>query len=448
MLNIPNQLRTRSEPIQVGIVGAGFFGTKLADQIECAPGMKVAGIADIEPENAKQTYQEAGVTETVTWCETPADAQKALGRNHRVIMEDGIHLAETPIDVLVESTGIPTAGARHAYKAINAGIHVVNVTVELDSVVGPTLSKLASENNVTYSYAYGDQPALMVELYDWAKTIGMDVIAAGRGSMYRDEFRHGTPDDIFERFGYNEAFVEEHNLNPQMYNSFLDGTKIAIENCALANATGLTIDTPGMHHRTLEVADIPETLRPEETGGILSEPGVVETVSSLYPDGSQTAYNLSSGMFVVTTSPNPAAQQYLHERDESGFHVSEDGDIAVFYRPFHLPGIETPVSIASAVLRNEPTGTPRSYETEVVGAAKQHLSPGDTLDGGGGYTTYGILETRDRAEADDLVPFELLAGATVTSPLEQDEQITYDTVDLEDSFLKSFRNDPGIEVSL
>ncbi len=263
--------------------------------------------------------------------------------------------------------------------------------------------------------------------------------------MYRDEYRHGTPDDIFERFGYDQQFVENNNLNPQMYNSFLDGTKIAIETCALANATGLSIDTPGMHHETLEVTDIPNALRPKTSGGLLQDTGVVETVSSLFSDGTQTEFNLSSGMFVVTTSPNKAAREYLHERDGSGFHVSDDGEIAVFYRPFHLPGIETPVSVANAVIRNEPTGTPKSFETEVVGAAKQPLEPGDNLDGGGGYMIYGELVTTDYAADYDLVPFELLTGATITTSLEEDERISYGSVKLEDTFLKSLRENPEIE---
>lgn len=445
MLNLPSQLANRTDPIRVGIVGAGFFGTKLADQIECAPGMQVSAIADINPAHAEQTYQEANVNDPITTCESVTAANHAIDHAERVILSDGTILAQTEIDVLVEATGLPTAGARHVYKALTEGLHVVNVTVELDSVAGPIFADIAAENEVTYSYAYGDQPALMVELHDWAKTIGLDVIAAGRGSMYRPEYRHGTPEDIFERFGYDQEFAEEYNLNPQMYNSFLDGTKIAIETCALANATGLTVDTPGMHHETLEVPEIPNALRANTAGGILHETGVVETVSSLYPGGSPIERNISSGMFVVTTSPNRAAREYLHERDGSGFHVSDDGEIAVFYRPFHLPGIETPVSVANAVVRNEPTGMPRSFETEVIGATKQPLEPGDELDGGGGYTTYGVLVTTEYAEDNDLVPFELLTGATVTTQLAKDERITYGAVELQDSFLKSLRENPTIE---
>ena len=360
MLNIPTKLAKREEPIRVGIVGAGLFGTKLADQIECAPGMTVAAIADIETDRAYRTFAEAGVDEPVVDVTTAADADVAIAGGERAVLSDGVSLAETDLDVVVEATGVPDAAARHAYAALTEGKHVVNVTVEADTVVGPTLAAIAEENDVTYSLAYGDQPALMIELHDWARTIGMDVVAAGRGSMYVDEYRFGTPDDIFQRFGYDNQFVREHNLNARMYNSFLDGTKIAVETCALANAIGFEPDVPGMHLPTLEAEAVPEHLRPECDGGILQKSGVVETFSSLYSDGSTTEYDLSWSVFVVTTAPNPAVQAYLDQNANHGFHVANDGEYAFFYRPYHLPGIETPVSIANAALRNEPTGAPRS----------------------------------------------------------------------------------------
>jgi predicted homoserine dehydrogenase-like protein len=442
VLHLPTKLREREDPIRVGIAGAGLFGTKLTDQIECAPGMTVAAIADVETAKARETFAEAGVEESIAEVETAADADAAIDRDERAILDDGRALAGTGVDVVVEATGVPAAGARHAYEAITGGKHVVNVTVEADTVVGPALADLADEHGVTYSLAYGDQPALMIELCDWARTIGMDVVAAGRGSMYSEEYRLGTPDDVFDRWGYDDAFVEAHDLNPRMYNSFLDGTKIAVETCALANAVGLEPDVPGMHLPTLEVDEVPGALRPEADGGLLGGTGVVETISSRYPDGSTTEYDLSWSVFVVTTAPNRAVQEYLSQNRDHGFHVAGDGEYAFFYRPYHLPGIETPVSVANAALRNEPTGAPRGRNAEVVGAAKRDLEPGDEIDGGGGYTVYGTLESADRAEASNHVPFELLDGATVTAPVERDAVVTYDDVALEDSFLRRLREEP------
>ncbi len=443
MLNLPAELATQESPIRVGIIGAGFFGTKLADQLECTTGMTVAGLADIDLETARATFDEAGVTDAIAEVSTGAAATSAIERGDRVVLDDGEALAGADLDVIVEATGAPDAGARHAYRALSAGTHVVNVTVETDSVVGPALADLADDNGVTYSLAYGDQPALMVELCDWARTIGLDIVAAGRGSMYVDEYRFGTPDTVFDRFGYDDAFVERYGLNARMYNSFLDGTKIAVETCALANATGLKPDIPGMHLPTLEAVEVPETYRPEEDGGILQGTGVVETFSSQYPDGSTTATDLSWSVFIVTRAPNRAVRAYLDQNDGHGFHTAADGEYAVFFRPFHLPGLETPVSVANAAIRNEPTGAPRERSAEVVGAAKRDLDPGTVLDGGGGYTVYGRLEPAEYAAARGHVPFELLAGAEVTAPVSRDEVITDADVELERSFLRDLRDDPA-----
>ncbi|WP_114577136.1 NAD(P)H-dependent oxidoreductase [Saliphagus sp. LR7] len=443
MLNLPTKLKALDDPIRVGIVGAGLFGTKLADQIECAPGMTVAAIADIEPKKASDTFTEAGVEETVIEAETVDEADRVIKRGERVILSDGRLLAETDVNVVVEATGVPDVGARHAYAALAEGKHVINATVEADTVVGPALATLADEQDVTYSLAYGDQPALMVELCDWARTIGMDIVAAGRGSMYVDEYRFGTPDDVFERWGYDDEFIDEHDLNPRMYNSFLDGTKIAVESCALANAVGLEPDVPGMHLRTLEAHEVPTTLRLKEDGGVLGQTNTVEAISSLYSDGSTTELDLSWSMFVVARTPNQAVQEYFSQNRGHGFYVASDGEYVFFYRPHHLPGIETPVSVANAMLRNEPTGAPRGRYAEVVGAAKRTLEPGTELDGGGGYTTYGTLEAAERARECGYVPFELLDGATVTSSIDQDDVLTYDDVELEDSFIKKLRENPS-----
>lgn len=442
MLNLPAKLEALDNPIRVGIVGAGLFGTKLADQLEYTPGTTIAAIADVETGKASAAFAEAGVEDTVVEAGTVDEADAAIERGERVTLDDGRLLAEADVDVVVEATGVPDVGARHAYVALDEGKHVVNATVETDTVVGPALAALADERGVTYSLAYGDQPALMVELCDWARTIGLEIVAAGRGSMYVEEYRLGTPDDVFERWGYDDRFVEKHDLNPRMYNSFLDGTKIAVETCALANAVGLKPDVPGMHLPTLEAREVPETLRPEEDGGILGRTNAVETISSLYADGSTTELDLSWSVFVVTRAPNRAVQEYFSQNRDHGFHVASDGEYVFFYRPHHLPGIETPVSVANAALRNEPTGAPRGRYAEVVGAAKRTLEAGAELDGGGGYTIYGTIEAAEQARERGHVPFELLDGATVTSRIDRDDIVTYDDVELRDSFIKDLRENP------
>jgi len=441
MLNVPSQLRERDEPIRVGIIGAGLFGTKLVDQVERAPGMRTAVIADIDADQAMSTFREAAVgLDEVTEVDDVAGIDAAIEAGDRAYVSDGLALARSDVDVVVEATGIPEVGAHHAYTAITEGTHVVMVTVEADTVVGPTLAELADNAGVTYSMAYGDQPALLAEMYDWAQVIGLDVVAAGKGNPFLEEYRYGTPEDVFERFGFDPEFVEEHNLNPRMYNSFLDGTKVAVQMCAVANATGLAPDVQGMHLPAASVPEIPDTFRPEADGGILNGSGVVDTVSSLRPDGTEIEDDISYGVWIVTTTPNERVQEYLEQNSGSGLYVSDDGKYQVFHRPYHLPGVETGVSIASAAIRNEPTGVPRERVTEVVGRAKRDLEPGDELDGGGGYTVYGFLEDAETASEREHVPFELLDGAEVVSTVEEDGIIGYDDVDLDtDSFLYRLR---------
>ena len=441
MLNIPSQLRSRAEPVRVGVVGSGLFGTNLVDQLERIDGLTTAVVADIDTEKAVRTLRGAGVpADEIRVVDGPDDADAAVDAGDRAVVDDGIECCRADVEVVVEATGIPEAGARHGYTAITEGKHVVMVTVEADTVVGPILARLAENRGVTYSMAYGDQPSVICELYDWAATVGLDVVAAGKGNAYLEENAHGTPDDIWERIGFEAAFVERQDLNPRMYNSFYDGTKVAVEMCAVANATGLEPDVPGMHLPPAEIPEIPEILRPKEDGGILESTGVVDTVSSLYRDGSEVEFDLDFGVFVVTTTPNERVQDYFAQYSGSGLYTASDGTYQVFYRPYHLPGIETPVSVANAAVRNEPTGVAVRHVAEVVGAAKRDLEPGDEVDGGGGYTVYGQVETAAHAASEDHVPLELLDGAEVVEPVARDEVVSYDDVRLDtDSFVYHLR---------
>jgi len=441
MLNLPTRLRERDEPVAAGVVGAGLFGTNLIDQLERVPGLETAAVADIDTEKATDTLRDAGVAaDDVCLVEDRAGLNDALANEKRAVVADGVELATSNVDVVVEATGVPDVGTRHAYEAIMAGNHVVMVTVEADAVVGPILAKMADRAGVTYSMAYGDQPALIAELYDWAETIGLDVVAAGKGNPYLPENRYGTPEDVFERWGFDPEFVKEQGLNARMYNSFLDGTKVAVEMAATANATGLAPDVPGMHIPDAAIPEIPEKLRPTEGDGLLNDTGVVETVSGLRPDGTEIEFNVNFGVFVVTTTPNERVQEYVEQNSGSGIYVASDGEYQVFYRPHHLPGLETPVSVANAAVRNEPTGVPRAHEAEVVGAAKCDLDPGDEIDGGGGYTVYGHLVAAEDADDAGYVPMELIDGATVTSSVERDEVLTYDDVTVDkDSFIYRLR---------
>lgn len=444
MFGLPARLADRSEPVRVGVVGAGTFGQQFVGQAAEIEGIRVAGIADLDLGRASDALSMAA--ESVETADGSSAVHDAVSADRPVVTDDATALIESDIDVVLEATGIPEAGARHAYEAILAGTDVVMASVEADTVVGPTLARLAEAAGVVYAHAYGDQPALTIEMVEWARTAGFEVIAAGQGRDYRDEDRYGTPEDALERFGFTEGYLADADPNPKLYNSFMDGTKLAVESCAVANAVGLPPDTRGMHTPTAEIDELPDLFRPESDGGILENTGVVDVASTALPDGSTTDTGFPFGIFVVVRAPNERVRRHLHLGIGGGDGVitSSDGEYALFYRPHHLPGVETAVSVAMAATYDRPTGTSRERVAEVVAAAKRDLSPGEEIDGGGGETVYGLIERADAAEAGDHVPLELLDGAVVSRPVERDEVLTVDDVELNrDSFLYALRDLDG-----
>ena len=340
-------------------------------------------------------------------------------------------------DVVVEATGSPDVGARHAFEAIIAGEHVVMVNVEADVLVGPILKRMADEAGVVYSLAYGDQPAIIEELYDWATSLGFEVVAAGKGTKYLPEYRKGTPDDALVRYGYSPKEAAVSDLNPQMYNSFLDGTKSAVEMCAVANMTGLVPDVPAMRFPPAGIEDLPNMLVPAEDGGLLSRKGVVEVVSSLHRDGTEVSNSLRWGVFVVTSTDNPYLRGCMKEY---GLATDQTGTYGVMYRPYHLVGMEAPISIARAFLYGEPPGAPSRRVGEVASAAKRSLKPGDVLDGEGGYTVYGALVEAAQATAEGLVPIGLCHGAKVMRAVGEGQMVSYSDVEMsEGGFARNMR---------
>ena len=415
-------------PIRVAIIGCGRFGGMMLAQIRLAPGMTVAVACDIDLERARHALDLGGYDDgsTVT-SSTTSQANGAIHSGKTVATEDSSLAIDAEVDVVVEATGNPLVGARHALRAIENGKHVVMVNVEADVLVGPALKKKADEAGVVYSLAYGDQPAVIEELYDWAVSMGFEVVAAGKGTKYLPEYRHSTPDEALITYGYTPEEVAESGLNPKMYNSFLDGTKSAVEMCAVANMTGLLPDVPGMHFPPASIEEIPRLLVPKDEGGILSKKGVVEVVSSLRRDGSAVDNDLRWGVYVVINSESPYLRTCMVDY---GMATDPSGRYAVMYRPYHLVGMEAPVSIARACLYGEATGASHTRVGEVVAAAKRNLNQGESLDGEGGYTVYGLLVEASQADAEDMLPIGLCHGATVTDAIGQDSTLTYADVEL------------------
>ena len=425
-------------PLRVAVIGCGRFGSMVAAQVLRAPGMELSVVCDLDVERALEVLRLSGRDSSdATVTSNVGEANDAMDSEEIVVTGDPGVAVHSEVDVVVEATGNPDAGARHIYQAIMAEKHVVNVTVEADVLVGPLLKGMADRAGVVYSLVYGDQPGNIDELYDWAVSTGFEVVAAGKGTRYLPEFRIGTPDEALTRYGLTDEEAAESDLNPQMYNSFQDGTKSAVEMCAVANMTGLVPDVPGMHQAPAGIDDIPQLLRPIEDGGILHRKGVVEVVSCIDADGVEVQNSMRWGVYVVITSDSPYLLECLRDY---GVAMDSTGKYGLMYRPYHLVGMEAPISIAKAALYGEPTGAPESMVGEVVARGKRALRPGDVLDGEGGSLVYGALVEARYAREGDLLPIGLSDRARVTRPVSPDAMLTMADVDLPpDTFVGHLR---------
>lgn len=403
-MNLHRLLSERLEagrPVRVGLVGAGKFGSMFLTQVPSTPGLEVVAIADLSIDRARSACR------TVGWSEDRV-ARTAF-------LESGSDLSRRDdVEVVIEATGNPAAGIAHARAAIAAGKHIVMVNVEADVLAGPLIAEEARAAGVVYSLAYGDQPALTAEMVDWARAAGFQVVAAGKGTKYLPAYHAVTPDDVWSHYGLTDAEAAAAGMNAQMFNSFLDGTKSAIEMAAIANACDLDVPSDGLLFPPCGVDDLAHVLRPRQAGGLLEKAGLVEVVSSLERDGRPVFRDLRWGVYVVFEAPNDYAAACFRQY---GLRTDASGRYAAMYKPFHLIGLELAISVLSAALRHEPTGAPRGFRGDVVAVAKRDLRPGDTLDGEGGYTVWGKLLPAALSLAHDALPIGLAHGIRLVRPV-------------------------------
>jgi predicted homoserine dehydrogenase-like protein len=424
-MNLTRRLRSRAAagaPIRVGLIGCGKFATMFLAQLPTTPGVAVAAVVDRDPAHARANLARAGwPAERVA--ATDLDAALRSGGVH--VGEDvAAMLAEARIDVVVEATGDAVAGVEHAAAAIAAGKHVVMVNVEADVLAGAALARQADAAGVVYGFAYGDQPALVCELVDWATTCGFSVVAAGKGTRYLPHFHRSTPATVWEHMGFDPAEAAAAGMNPKMFNSFVDGTKSAIEMAAVANATGLVPQARGLGFPPCGKADLARVLRGRAAGGVLEREGTVEVVADLERDGRPLADHLRWGVYVVVRAPNAYAARCL---TEYGIVADADG-YAALYRPYHLIGLELAISVATAVEFGEATGATRGFVADVAAVAKRPLAAGERLDGEGGTTVYGHLLPAADAVAKGAVPIGLAHDVVVTRPVPAGAIVTRDNV--------------------
>lgn len=417
------QRQAEGRPIRVALIGAGKFGSMYLSQIPRTPGVHLVGIADLSPDGARANLARVG-WEAGRYSASSLDEAVKLGSTH--IGEDWQALVRHPaVDVVVECTGHPIAAVDHCLEAFAQGKHVVNVTVEADAFCGPLLARKASQAGVVYSLAFGDQPALICDLVDWARTCGFPVVAAGRGHKWLPHFCTSTPETVWGYYGLTPEQAQRGGLNPKMFNSFLDGSKPSIESTAVANATGLGVPSNGLLYPPASVADIPYVTRPRSEGGVLERKGMVEVISCLEPDGRVIPYDIRMGVWVTVE----AETDYIkHCFEEYNAHTDPSGRYFTLYKRWHLIGLEVGLSVASVALRGEATGVPARWQADVIATAKRDLKPGEVLDGEGGYTVWGKLMPAAKSAQAGGVPLGLAHDIKVVRPVPAGQSLTWNDV--------------------
>jgi predicted homoserine dehydrogenase-like protein len=432
-MNLHRMLAARAaenRPLRVGLIGAGKFGSMYLAQAKHTAGIHIVAIADLAPERAK------GALERTGWNSERVSARSfatAAASGTTFVTDDARALiAAAEIEIIIDATGNPAAGISHALACCREGKHIVMVNVEADALAGPLLARRAREAGIVYSLAYGDQPALICELVDWCRTAGFEVVAAGKGTKYLPEYHASTPDTVWPHYGFTPEAVAAGDFNARMFNSFLDGTKSAIEMAAVANATGLTPAPSGLAFPPCGVDDLSRVLRPVDEGGQLHHAGQVEVISSVERDGRPVLRDLRWGVYVTFRAGDAAGEQYVRRCfAEYGFSTDPSGRYSAMYKPYHAIGLELGVSVASVGLRGEATGAAAAWQGDVVATAKRDLAAGETLDGEGGYTVYGKLVPAGASRALGGLPLGLAHGVKLARSVAAHAPVRWDDVTID-----------------
>lgn len=427
-MNLYSLLRERAaagRPVRVGLVGAGKFGSMVLAQARLIEGMHIVGVADLNAEKAHAALERVGWEKDRYQAKTLGDAVK---NGTTCVLDNAAALADCQeIECIIEATGHPIAGVRHALSAIDGGKHVVMVNVEADAMCGPLLAARAKAKGLVYSMAYGDQPAIICELVDWARSCGFELVSAGKGMNYEPRYRYSTPDTVWGFFGWTDEEVAKGDFNPKMYNSFTDGTKAAIEMAAVANGTGLDCPDDGLAFPPTGLHDLASVFRPAADGGRLARSGLVDIAASQEPDGREVFNNIRYGVFVTFKAPTEYARACFKQY---GLLVDKSGWYGSMWRPFHMIGLETSISVLSAVLRGESTGCSKEFRGDAVATAKRDLQAGEMLDGEGGYAVWANAIPASKSLALGALPIGLAHNVKLKRPVKKDTVVRFEDVEL------------------
>ncbi len=406
-------------PIRTGIIGCGQMGSGLAHTINNIRGMQVQAIADIEPERAIRTLIDIGIPETIIRItEKPGEANDLLNRGKFIVTPDALLMTELDlVDANVEATGVTDVGARVAFASIEQKKPIIMLNVETDVTIGTYLSHLARKSNALYTVASGDEPGVCKMLYEQAVLAGFEVVSIGKGKNNPLDV-DATPEGCQEE-------AASKDMNPKILTSFLDGTKTMVEMAAVSNSTGLVADTPGMHGPKVEIDELLHYYIPKADGGILSQSGCVD-----YSTGA-----IAPGVFVIVRSYDERIRKDMH------FITKAEGPYYLLFRPYHLCDLETPQSIAEAVLINEVTVAAETMQSEVATIAKRNIRKGERIKGIGSADIYGRIYKYADACASKSIPLGIAENGMATSDIRKGELITQHNLTPDSStFIYSLRN--------
>ena len=435
-MNLHTKLLEREaagRPVTVGLIGAGKFGTMFMTQVRLTAGMHLVSVSDLDVARARSQLKTAGWPDDAYAAISLDDAHK---KRKTFVCDDARALIADPrIEVIVEATGVPGAGIEHALSAIANRKHIVMVNVEADAVAGPLLASRARAAGVVYSLAWGDQPALICEHVDWARAAGFKVICAGKGTRYEPHYHKSNPDNVWDILDKYLNISDRKSINPKMFNSFVDGTKSAIEMTAVCNATGLTPQTDGLGFPPATRFEVADICKPKSDGGTLEKTGVTEVTSSVYRDGRDVPHHLALGTYVVFEGDTDYARRCFKEY---AMLPDKTGKYAALYRPIHMIGMELGISVASAALRGEPTGAPTGFRSDVVATAKRPLKAGEVLDGEGGFCVWGKQTPADASLQRELLPLGLAHNVKLKRDIAEGQALRWSdvTYDPNDSAVK------------
>lgn len=406
------ELEKNGKFIMAAIIGTGQMGRGMVSQMALMKGMKPAVISDIDLQLAKRAYENANIKNYIV-ANSVEEAEKAIDEGKYVIVTNSeIACKVKQIQAVVDATGVPEVGAKIALDTIANKKHIIMLNVETDIVIGSLLKHKADEAGVVYTGSAGDEPGAVMELYDFATALGFDVMAFGKGKNNKLNYE-SNPENVLEE-------ATRKGVSPKMLASFKDGTKTMVEMTAMCNATGFLPDVTGGHGPQADVSELPKIFSLKSEGGILNSYKTVDFVNGIAP-----------GVYVIVSSPLPEVNH------EMSYLSMGDGPNYVLYRPYHLTSLETPLSVAYAVLDNQYTIVPLGKPVaETVTVAKKDLKSGEYLDGIGGFTVYGTIQSVENSKKENTLPIGLVNKKTkLKVDVKKGQMITYDMVELDKNSL-------------